>query len=342
MCFGPAGFSECGDATLWHVRRRSQWKKRRLLTRLLRSQEKDWGYALQLLDTAEQQNGDCLVGKKGSLRLGKCSSLEKAWSWGVNGEGMLYQQQPQRKLNPTQCLWRRMNHTLPAAVLDSCDRKEQDSSSRLVRFSMVRYHTSAATAAASTIETLEEPPRESQPPSEEEEATTATEHAHVTTVDLAHSHASGPVVHSDLKPSSQLLYHKPLGGKPLSAHMAPRALLKAANPMLMVLDEKEIPPAVEKRPKKDYKLRKMPTHSYIAASKNEIWTDPQTGLEYHTDLCGYLGHDRKESGRHTLAGVGQYMRTVFNIKVRMANVVVFRYMSTKAVANLYVSFCHII
>ena len=59
----------------------------------------------------------------------------------------------------------------------------------------------------------------------------------------------------------------------------------------------------------------MPTHPYIASAKNNVWTDPQTGLEFQTDLCEYLGHDRKESGRHTLTGVGQYTRTVFNIKV---------------------------
>jgi hypothetical protein len=63
-------------------------------------------------------------------------------------------------------------------------------------------------------------------------------------------------------------------------------------------------------------IRKIRKHPYIEESKNEIWADPKTGLAYHTDLCSYLGDDRKETGRHTLTGVGLYMRTVFNIKVR--------------------------
>lgn len=63
-------------------------------------------------------------------------------------------------------------------------------------------------------------------------------------------------------------------------------------------------------------VRKIQTNHYINEAKDERWTDPLTGLIYHTDLCRYLGHDRKEVGRHTLTGVGQYMKTVFNIKVR--------------------------
>lgn len=64
-------------------------------------------------------------------------------------------------------------------------------------------------------------------------------------------------------------------------------------------------------------IRKIQTNPYISESKDERWIDPQTGLVYHTDLCRYLGHDRKEVGRHTITGVGQYMKTVFNIKVRV-------------------------
>jgi hypothetical protein len=53
---------------------------------------------------------------------------------------------------------------------------------------------------------------------------------------------------------------------------------------------------------------RMHVHPYIAASNNEVWKDPSTGLEYFTDLCHYLGRDRKEYGRHTLTGVGQYRK----------------------------------
>eukprot|EP00522_Entomoneis_paludosa_P010698 CAMPEP_0172455356 /NCGR_PEP_ID=MMETSP1065-20121228/12022_1 /TAXON_ID=265537 /ORGANISM="Amphiprora paludosa, Strain CCMP125" /LENGTH=986 /DNA_ID=CAMNT_0013207817 /DNA_START=600 /DNA_END=3561 /DNA_ORIENTATION=- len=63
-----------------------------------------------------------------------------------------------------------------------------------------------------------------------------------------------------------------------------------------------------------HRKRRIPVHPYIAAAKDEKWIDPQTGLQYHTDLSGYLGHDRKERGRHTLMGVGQY-RKGYVIKV---------------------------
>lgn len=63
-------------------------------------------------------------------------------------------------------------------------------------------------------------------------------------------------------------------------------------------------------------VRKIQINPYIANSKDERWKDPQTGLVYQTDLCKYLGHERKDVGRHTLTGVGQYTKTMLNIKVR--------------------------
>ena len=59
--------------------------------------------------------------------------------------------------------------------------------------------------------------------------------------------------------------------------------------------------------------RRMQTHPYIVASHNNLWTDPQTGLQYRTDLCEYLGQNRQEKGRHTLAGVGQYRKFVVKV-----------------------------
>jgi hypothetical protein len=64
-----------------------------------------------------------------------------------------------------------------------------------------------------------------------------------------------------------------------------------------------------------HRPRKIPIHPYIQSSKDFVWVDPLTSLEYPTDLCSYLGQDKKEAGRHTLMGVGQYFRTAFNIKV---------------------------
>jgi hypothetical protein len=64
-----------------------------------------------------------------------------------------------------------------------------------------------------------------------------------------------------------------------------------------------------------HRPRKIPVHPYIAASKNGYYKDELTGLSYPTDISEYLGHERKESGRHTLAGVGLYTRTMLKIKV---------------------------
>ena len=64
-----------------------------------------------------------------------------------------------------------------------------------------------------------------------------------------------------------------------------------------------------------HRPRKIPVHPYIAASKNGYYKDEITGLSYPTDISEYLGHDRKESGRHTLTGVGLYTRTMLKIKV---------------------------
>lgn len=66
-------------------------------------------------------------------------------------------------------------------------------------------------------------------------------------------------------------------------------------------------------------VRKIQVNPYIAAAENEEYKDAQTGLVFRTDICKYLGHERKDVGRHTLVGVGYYTKTVFNIKVRSAN-----------------------
>jgi hypothetical protein len=64
-----------------------------------------------------------------------------------------------------------------------------------------------------------------------------------------------------------------------------------------------------------HRPRKIPVHPYIQSSNDFVWIDPLTSLQYPTDLCQYLGQTKKEAGRHTLMGVGQYYRTAFNIKV---------------------------
>ena len=121
------------------------------------------------------------------------------------------------------------------------------------------------------------------------------------------------------------------------SNQSPFAALKDTNPILFLGVEKRQPRQAEKEAHKGIqiesitlgksaavglslpspgKLRKIEMNPYIAASKDEVWADPQTGLEYYTDLCEYLGHDRKEYGRHTLVGVGLFTKTMLKIKVR--------------------------
>jgi len=60
---------------------------------------------------------------------------------------------------------------------------------------------------------------------------------------------------------------------------------------------------------------KIPVHPYIEASNDGYYTDEITGMSYPTDISEYLGHDRKEVGRHTLTGLGIYTKTMLKIKV---------------------------
>mmetsp|Transcript_25138 Transcript_25138/g.54874 ORF Transcript_25138/g.54874 Transcript_25138/m.54874 type:complete len:1075 (-) Transcript_25138:129-3353(-) len=163
---------------------------------------------------------------------------------------------------------------------------------------------------------------------------------------------SGPPMHPELKPASELLFtsvsangrasHRTkspkkattsfpshlVGASPLtlgavaSTRRSKRACTEETSFLLVHHNQNRNllhRPSNERTDQFDndspHKPRKIPTHSYIKESKDGVWVDPDTGLEYPTDLSEYLGHDRKATGRHTLMGVGQYTRTVFKIKV---------------------------
>lgn len=171
-------------------------------------------------------------------------------------------------------------------------------------------------------------------------------------VDKAHSHASGRVGPSPLFEMNlagrPLLSSIPTREARKASDKSPFAALKDTNPILFLGAENgnsnsNKQPRRQKRsagknklpmggihpnknnigtpaptsPQSPGKLRKIEMNPYIAASSNEMWVDPQTGLKYHTDLCGYLGHDRKDYGRHTLVGVGLFTKTMLKIKVSL-------------------------
>lgn len=145
--------------------------------------------------------------------------------------------------------------------------------------------------------------------------------------DKAHNHASEPVMHPELKLSNQLLFtgkrEKRIGAEP--QRISPFSLLKDTNPILLMSGQPNREPkgpetsyqpqlssmihrSEEKGDEKTMKLQQIRIHPYIEKAKNEMWTDPKTGLNFATDLRQYLGLDRKEHGRHTLMGVGQYIK----------------------------------
>jgi hypothetical protein len=147
-------------------------------------------------------------------------------------------------------------------------------------------------------------------------------------VDVAHVHASAASPdQKERRSSSPSALFLPHQSPDLVAKELPR-LLGYSNPILFV---SKVPKQQHGSPSKAMQtnsmvregctipdkllVRKIQMNPYIASSRDERWTDPQTGLVYHTDLCGYLGHERNEVGRHTLTGVGQYTKTMLNIKV---------------------------
>lgn len=186
------------------------------------------------------------------------------------------------------------------------------------------------------VEKVIVPPKEMEPAASNEEknkketdALESRNHLPKTNVDIAHSHASAPASHLTLKLGSRISKDKGRGTNEKDVQKFSKfETLKNTNPILFISrtdpeDEigssdndgiilsKKVTPSIDA----SYKLRRIAIHPYIAASKDEIWIDKKTGLEFHTDLCKYLGHNRKEYGRHTLTGVGQFTKTIMKIKV---------------------------
>lgn len=383
QCLGPTGtFTECGDATLWFVVRKTLQApagadKRRLRMGLFgveevqTRKEEAWSFQVVDRDYPEDESGieaaaasvkqsfwkrrrrkaseadpvECLLSNAPSnVQVQSCappkkqkrsstpasSSLQQrnnAWAWNVNSDGVFRSMASMKdqKLLPhkEQCLWRG-NGT--QALLDDCGTSNPNvgadnskSNQRKVKFSVVRYRAVTVSAAAATsvspasISSLKD--ESAADASEDDETETAPDH---------------------------LPSNKAMSNRAASEHL-PFALLKDTNPILLMQHtnigggtgalRKDVrragggvsrtPSLVHSRDASDdvgsiasHKKapRRMAVHPYIAAATNEVWTDPATGLEYFTDLVQYLGWDRKEHGRHTLVGVGQY-RKGYVIKV---------------------------
>lgn len=265
----------------------------------------------------------------------------------------LKQDKQKRKLDKKgkktlECLARNATHS---AILTHCDGRPvpfpSAEGTRVLQLGLVRQATADSTSADtlvppsdSTGTTVETPQELRLPPSR---------------IDIAHSHASKASERVELKRSNRMATLSTTKSPPPSSDSMtslPLTFFKDTNPILLANGHTGAPLSNENKGKKPLvaksptgktmdsiatsptsssssgrtkpMIRKIQVNPYINESQGERWTDPLTGLVYHTDLCRYLGHERKEVGRHTLTGVGQYMKTVFNIKVSLATFVMTR------------------
>jgi len=291
-----------------------------------------------------RRSSECLYSNDGTARVDRCyqffNSKGSTAAWIVDPEDgslrpvpserrrrLLGRQQPRREQRTPLCLWRALNDTSPATSIGLQNCSATLEGHRKVKFSLIRYQAVAAWATKSDAETddsASEVPHDTPQPSP-----SAEPHHLPSSRDAAHVHANEPsVLHN---PNSLSHATIQLNKQPKKQAM-PLRVLHDTNPILLasgaaerrrdrrqaaarqqgssmlpvatassVGDVGALSPAM-------HKVRRIEMHPYIAAAKNEIWNDPQTNLQYNTDLCRYLGHDRKERGRHTLMGVGQYRK----------------------------------
>jgi hypothetical protein len=337
LCLDATGYLlECGDATLWNVRpyqpplqlglfglhqpqEDSAATARRIWT--LRQDNKCWVAAT----SARNRTG----GRSVQLQLKPCwkHRVSKAWHFREDGSVESWSQRGK-------CLWAvaedsTHNHKL-ALTLAGCELQELLYHTK-VHVSLVRYGgitTNDGASATSTSLRASHVATEqgessqsavsllsqSQSPSPVEVMSPFTGEPDKTSSsppsnrgDVAHSHARQPM-------NKKKTMKQPPNKLPL-------AFFQNSHPLLLLNVPKQQKPstttsttrATPDTPSLVFESRKIHVHPYIAASKNERWTDPQTGLEYFTDLTLYLGRNRKEHGRHTLMGVGQYYKFMMKV-----------------------------
>jgi hypothetical protein len=287
---------------------------------------------------------ECLTRRRkdNKLVLASCTQ-ERAWSWQFNENGILHFEKPKNKnkrsSQPKRLLSKHRTLDCIArnsteALLLACNGNPStidDLDERVVQIALVRQAT--AISSQYLKPTKEKSLDDERIPHEivieelgEEKMSINRLPLHI---DIAHIHASGPAVHAELKAASSRLttlsLHKE-SEAPSMQKRPPLQFLINTNPILLAHGETSrrtnakgdsVKPSLQGSGSSPISLvRKIQVHPYIANSKDGLWTDPKTGLVYRTDLCSYLGDNRKEAGRHTLTGVGQFMKTAFNIKVR--------------------------
>lgn len=320
QCLGPtARMTECGDATQWMVD--GDAGRHRLKMGLFGIDDEPLrpSWTFSVLDADENtskrtrsRRRECLsTSENRAIDVQVCQRRRRWWwwaparkptRWSLGDDGTL-QSQSNDYASPM-CLWRSVNST--QVRLRSCASSTKLSEYRKVQFALVRYRavtvsptTMTLSASSSSLSPAAEPalaPIEVQ----------SIPHS----LDVAHAQAMGP--------SSTLVTPKMTSSSVKLGPSPKLRVLHDTNPILLMggtrAHKAEAPRKRATSGLMSSSSRKIAVHPYIATSKNEVWNDPQTGLDYFTDLCRYLGRNRKEHGRHTLMGVGQY-RKGYVIKV---------------------------
>lgn len=283
---------------------------------------------------------------------GSCdTNSDRVFGWKIDGRGILHSYKGKKTKNSVtaQCLWR-YNSTGSTLAFCSPDfDKGPINGRRLAKLSLVRHESAAAAAKRAERRELSKPKASSKKAKssvelqeiQDEKRTEKEEQMHPYLKDRAHSHASEPLPHRELKLTKRrsvgVVSTNEVSGNSFlkdEKKLLVRPKLKESKHTRFSASQKENTNKLTTRPVSSLssnslahankkpemndatqKLSRIETHPYIAAAKDETWTDPQTGLKFPTDLCKYLGHDLKSAGRHTLTGVGYYTKTMMNIKV---------------------------
>jgi hypothetical protein len=294
--------------------------------------------------TSNLSEKECLTRRRkdNQLVLVPCSQ-DRAWAWHFNEYGILHFKKPRSKSDnydekqkkrikkhgkkTLECLGRNSTN---AAILMPCDGlrgasiTNSEGRDRVLQIGLVRQATAQSTITAN---------RPSEVPTSQETSAQPVQRPPPSQIDKAHSHAtasSSPTYHEKLKGATRMASLSSRKSSPAASETTlSLTYFKKVNPILLangnigLAPEKtitsknaaEVPIANPHHSATRPLISRIQTNPYVNDAVEEKWTDPQTHLVYHTDLCHYLGHNRAEAGRHTLTGVGQFMKTVFNIKV---------------------------
>ena len=282
LCLGPTGtLTECGDATLWHVtteQQRKYRKQKRYQHILIKMLDKDDdSSSAGFLDSPwwrfwrnrrRRSPTECLV--RTSLEAGNSLEVRRCTKKSV------WKVDSRNRISSTQ------GDGYLGVLLDDDNSAQQlvhfTNSSEAIQFRFVRYKA----VPLSEMPVVEDSSSTAPLPGGEHTESHRTRRLE-------------PAMFPELKTSNRLLF-KTHRLNSNSAKQQQQSILSTAVSHGAAL----------KQDPNNLLHTRIRTHPF--ASSNNIWTDPQTGLQYPVDLTEYVGSS------HLLMGVGQY-RKGYVIKV---------------------------